>query len=416
MDPVRFGLIGIGGFGASHRRCLNALQATGKACLVAAADTRLADLTAEADALRRAGVRLYEDAEALLKAEPGRVDILALPVGIPFHAPLTIAALEAGYDVYCEKPAAGTIDEVDRMLAAVEASHRFCAVGYQFLSSPLIRRLKCLLLAGRLGQVESLACYALWPRTANYYGRNAWAGSVAQNGIWTLDGPLNNALAHQLMNLLYLGGPTREAAALPRTVQAEFYRAHPITGEDTDCLRAQLETGPQLFITLSHACTGEHQGPFLRIRGTQGVATGPVTGPVTVHYADGRTEVLPGSQTDLATLPFHNTVDYYQGASPALHCPLSVARAQTLTLNAAYESARTIHPLPERLIHREPGGNDGSDTLTWVDGLPDAVLQAFEQEATFAELGLPWAHATNPFEIEGYKSFSGAELSTSTSP
>jgi predicted dehydrogenase len=155
-DPIRIGIIGFGGRG--HRLCMSLGFATRDwlAGMSSAAeknrnDTRLADFLAQEDQnVRLAGVcdmfdiraeealdsfntdtneirryRTYED----MIANP---DIDAVVIATPdhWHAPIAIAALEAGKHVYVEKPMTHNIAETYRLREAVRNSKGVLMVGH----------------------------------------------------------------------------------------------------------------------------------------------------------------------------------------------------------------------------------------------------------------------------------------------
>lgn len=71
-----------------------------------------------------------------------------------WHAQMVIDAVGAGKDVYVEKPLCHTIEEGDRMVAAVRASKRIVQVGTQRRSSPIFIEAKSVIDTGVLGDVR----------------------------------------------------------------------------------------------------------------------------------------------------------------------------------------------------------------------------------------------------------------------
>jgi predicted dehydrogenase len=65
-------------------------------------------------------------------------------VGTPpsSHAELSIAALEGGANVICEKPFVSTVEEADRVLATAAAADRRVAVNHQYRAKPVFRAVK----------------------------------------------------------------------------------------------------------------------------------------------------------------------------------------------------------------------------------------------------------------------------------
>jgi predicted dehydrogenase len=65
---------------------------------------------------------------------------------------LATRLIQAGYPVVVEKPVAGTIQEVDRLITVERQTGRWCAVDYQWLHSPTIQWLRQRIAAGALGR------------------------------------------------------------------------------------------------------------------------------------------------------------------------------------------------------------------------------------------------------------------------
>jgi predicted dehydrogenase len=98
--------------------------------------------------------KIYLNHEEML-ADP---NIDAVTVGSPdhWHKDHVIAALEAGKDVYCEKPLTRTIDEGAAIAAAVKKSGKLLQVGSQGISSSVQARAREWVKAGKLGRVTMI--------------------------------------------------------------------------------------------------------------------------------------------------------------------------------------------------------------------------------------------------------------------
>ena len=99
------------------------------------------------------------DAKAYSKAEDilGIADIDAVSVCTPnaFHAPLTIAAFQAGKHVLCEKPMATSAEEAKAMIAASQAAGKFLMIGHNQRLAPLHIKAKELISNGTIGKIIS---------------------------------------------------------------------------------------------------------------------------------------------------------------------------------------------------------------------------------------------------------------------
>jgi predicted dehydrogenase len=88
------------------------------------------------------------------------LDIVDICTPNQTHAPITLAALENGKHVLCEKPLAATADEVRRMDQAARGAGRLLMAAQHFRFDPASRQLKALADGGFLGDV--------------YYARAQW--------------------------------------------------------------------------------------------------------------------------------------------------------------------------------------------------------------------------------------------------
>jgi predicted dehydrogenase len=143
---LKVGMIGTGNISNRH---MEGWAASPDAEVVAGMDSNPFTLTSWG---RRHGVtRLTSHLDEIL-ADPG-IDIVDICTPNMSHAPLAIAALEAGKHVIVEKPLAPTPEEVRRMIAARDAAGRelMCAQHYRF--SGLGRAMKAEIGEGALGPV-----------------------------------------------------------------------------------------------------------------------------------------------------------------------------------------------------------------------------------------------------------------------
>lgn len=99
------------------------------------------------------GAKVVPDLDALLDVGVDVVDICTPPTS---HADATIAALEAGRHVLCEKPITRTMDEARRVLAAAEAAPGLLSVGQVARYGPDHRLARDLVATGEIGQVRMI--------------------------------------------------------------------------------------------------------------------------------------------------------------------------------------------------------------------------------------------------------------------
>ena len=147
-DRIGIGTVGTGGRGRTLTRYFkeNDKADTRAVCDIYEANLALGAETAGPD------TKTYHEYERLLENN----DIDAVIVATPdhWHAPITIAACEAGKDVYVEKPMCHTIDEAYQMIDAVRRTNRVVQVGTQRRSYDLFREGKKVMESGRIGEVK----------------------------------------------------------------------------------------------------------------------------------------------------------------------------------------------------------------------------------------------------------------------
>jgi predicted dehydrogenase len=319
------------------------------------------------------------------------------------HAPQACRALEAGSLVLCEKPAAATVQDVDLMLETSRRTGSPVAVGYQWSFTESVQALKKDIISGIYGAPRRLKSLCLWPRDAAYYGRNDWAGRLRdENGAWVLDGPANNAMAHDLHNMLYILGDEAAASARPASVTAELYRANDIESYDTAAFRVVTDAGVEVLFYGSHAIP-ESYGPVFTFEfsgGTISYAGGkdPIRGaPVGGNV---REYAAPDTESHARKLWTCLRAASAGDRDPAaLLCPLEAARAQTVSITGAHASVPEAVALPAGLI-RETG--DGPQRLRWVDGLEETLRRCYERALLPGEVGVKWAQTGKTVDVGGY--------------
>src|SRR5437016_3002551 len=144
--PLKVGVIGVGGIASTH---FPGWKESPDAELYAFADL-------VPDVLQRVGTkqgvtRRYERPGDLI-ADP-EVDIVDICTPNNYHAPLAVAALEAGKHVLCEKPLAPTPAAVREMIAARDRSGKLLMTAQHFRFQGPARALKAEIDQGLLGDV-----------------------------------------------------------------------------------------------------------------------------------------------------------------------------------------------------------------------------------------------------------------------
>jgi len=244
---VRVVILGAGaGIVQSHLAAINAVAAE----VVAVQDIALerAERTAE-----QVGCPAFTSIDAAL-AVPSDVVVVVSPH--PFHAPLAIAALEAGRHVLVEKPIADSVDQADRMLAAARRTGRLLGVSLQHRTRREVQAARDLIASGGAGLLQRVDLVGNWPRKRSYFTESPWRGTWRGAG----GGVVINQGQHNLDLLTYLVGPPAHVFSVART------RLHRIETEDTAVALLEWSDGA---IGSVHLSTAEADiGHRLEITGT----------------------------------------------------------------------------------------------------------------------------------------------------
>jgi predicted dehydrogenase len=157
-DKVQFALIGAGGMGSGDTE---SALATGLTKLVAVSDIYQGRLTR---AKERWGNDIFTTRD--YREVLARPDIDAVIIGTPdhWHSKISIDAMAAGKDVYCEKPMVQHVEDGKPVIEAAKKYNRIIQVGSQRVSSIVYQKAKDLIAAGAIGQVNMVEAW--WDRNS----------------------------------------------------------------------------------------------------------------------------------------------------------------------------------------------------------------------------------------------------------
>ncbi|MBP6508150.1 MAG: Gfo/Idh/MocA family oxidoreductase [Opitutaceae bacterium] len=374
MTPTRIGIIGLGGFAGWHHTTVAGLEARGLAKLICTCDPQAASFSTEQQTwnFTARGVSVFSDYKAMLAACHRDLDLLVVPTPINLHAEMHKAAVALGIPVYLEKPPTLDYLELEDMIVRDQQARKSSLVGFNFIIEQPRRALKQRILAGEFGAVTGGALMAQWPRPADYFKRNNWAGRLMMDDRVVLDSCFGNANAHFVHNLLFwLGGPELSSWAGIATVRAELYRAHAIEGADTFFVEADTTTGVTLRIANTHACAGQtthcetvtcEKAEIRYIVGQQ----------AEVRWLDGRVERIELGHFDGLTenhLEYHR---YLRGETSRPATSLVDARPFVVLNNLAHVSSGRITAFPPESLTGVRNEKDQKDYFN-VAGMAGAI-------------------------------------------
>jgi len=165
-QTIHVGIIGTGGIAnGKHMPSLAKIEGVE---MVAFCDIELEKAQQAAAKYGTADAKVYADYTALLQ-DP-KIDVVHILTPNDSHAVITIAALEAGKHVMCEKPMAKKAADARRMLEAAKKSGKKLTIGYQTRHTAESKYLKQLCTAGDLGEIYYAKAIAIRRRAVPTWG------------------------------------------------------------------------------------------------------------------------------------------------------------------------------------------------------------------------------------------------------
>ena len=212
-DKIKFALVGAGGMGRGDAQ---SVTTDGRGEIVAICDPN-------GEAAKRAAAEfgaadIFNDIDALIAGADFDAAIVATPNVA--HAPLSVALLNAGKHVYCEKPPASDVDGAKAVAAAADKADSQFMFGFNQRFDPWAQHVKKMIDAGELGDIYHAQTQwhrRFWTRTFD-----TWFTDKELSG----GGPLLDIGVHRLDQALWLMG---------------FPEVQTVSGMNYDCL-ANAET------------------------------------------------------------------------------------------------------------------------------------------------------------------------------
>ena len=155
-QPLRAGIIGLG-VGKSHAK--GYLNNPG-ASLVALCDTNEARLRELAQQYGVPSEGCFTDYNQMLAQ--AKLDLVSVCLPNFLHSEVTVAALNAGAHVLCEKPMAPTVAQAQAMIDAAQQNNRQLMVAYNYRYRDDVQWIRRLVASGGLGRIYHI--HAAWRR------------------------------------------------------------------------------------------------------------------------------------------------------------------------------------------------------------------------------------------------------------
>ncbi|WP_019636301.1 Gfo/Idh/MocA family protein [Paenibacillus fonticola] len=210
MDTVKIGIVGAGQIGKAH---LEQYMDIPGAAVTAICDINLEEARRVAD--RHGIAKVYADYREMLEQE--ELNAVDVCLHNNYHMPVTVAALEAGKHVYCEKPIAGSYTDGLRMVETARRCGKMLHIQLAHLYDKETKAAKQIIDAGKLGRLYHARSTGFRRRNRPYvdgYGTAAFTRQETAGG-----GALYDMGVYHIARMLYLMGNPKAERIAGRTYQ-----------------------------------------------------------------------------------------------------------------------------------------------------------------------------------------------------
>ncbi len=197
---MKTAIIGLGAIFETH---FAAIKNGGFTTLCAVCDIKQEKLSAALSKIADENVKGYTDYKEMIDTE--KPDVVHICTPHYLHRDMAVYALEAGCDVYLEKPAAMNASQAMEIVEASERCGKKVCVSFQNRVIPTNALAKEIVDDVRYGKLLGIRAEMTWSRGGAYYTESGWRGTWEKEG----GGVLMNQSIHTLDLMYYLGGKVK---------------------------------------------------------------------------------------------------------------------------------------------------------------------------------------------------------------
>lgn len=296
-SKVRVGMVG-GGEGAFIGRVhLQAMRLDGSAELVCGAFSRDVENNRRTASLLHVDAdRCYESWEQLLDGERAlpaeeRLELLVIVTPNHLHAPIARAALESGFHVFSEKPAALSLAETQVLAATLARSERLYGLAHTYQGYPMVWQAQHMVATGALGRLRKI--YVEYPQgwlsedqAEQGNKQAAWRGEPSLSGP---SGCMGDIGVHAFNLAEFVSGQRIGQLCADLGVHVEGRQL-----DDDGAVLLRTDGGASGVLIASQVCGGEENALTLRLYGDRGGLEWRQEDPGSLIYrkTDGPIQVL----------------------------------------------------------------------------------------------------------------------------
>ncbi|MEO8494653.1 MAG: Gfo/Idh/MocA family oxidoreductase [Planctomycetota bacterium] len=205
--------------------------------------------------------------QELALPEDQRIDFVSVATPNHTHFAIAKAAVEAGFNVICDKPMTFDLAQAEDLAATVDSSNVVFAVTHNYTGYPLVRQAREMILNGELGEIQAIRAFYIqgWLRTrleTEDQKQAAWRTDPTKSGA---AGCFGDIATHAYNLGRYMTGE------LPASVSCHlrtFERGRALDDYGTAVIK--LGNGGLATVTSSQISHGRENDLFIEIDGTKG--------------------------------------------------------------------------------------------------------------------------------------------------
>ena len=216
--------------------------------------------------------RAYGSPKELLESEKKlpadqRIDFVSVATPNYTHYEIAKAAVEAGFNVICDKPMTFDLKQAEDLAAAVDRSGVVFAVSHNYTGYPMVRQAREMALSGDLGEINAVRSNYIqgWLRTRlenDSQKQASWRTDPAKSGAAGCFGDIGT---HAYNLARYVSGLLPDAVSCHLKIFAAGRKL-----DDYGHAVIRLENGALCTVTASQISHGRENDLFIEVDGTKG--------------------------------------------------------------------------------------------------------------------------------------------------
>jgi predicted dehydrogenase len=216
--------------------------------------------------------RAYTSVAELVQKEKAlpsdkRIDFLSVATPNHTHFEIAKAAVDAGFDVICDKPMTFDLKQAEALAEAVDKSGVVFAVSHNYTGHPLVRQAREMIAAGELGEIQAIRSFYIqgWLRTrleTSDQKQAAWRTDPTRSGAAGCWGDIGT---HAYNLARYMTG------LLPEQISCQLKIFEPGRKlDDYGTAIIKFANGALGTVTASQISHGRENDIFIEVDGTKG--------------------------------------------------------------------------------------------------------------------------------------------------